>query len=107
MSMQRSLPATLLIAVACLIGLSITLSILGGVIAGILGIPPDAGVETSSELFGIGVIVAWIGAFKLLAFNPRPRPWKKLAWWTFVAFAVPFAVRVLGALTGSAKTPGP
>jgi hypothetical protein len=51
-------------------------------------------MELAGEFFGIAVLVAWIGTFKLLVFNPRPRPWKKLAWWTLVALVVPIVAIV-------------
>jgi len=59
----------------------------------------DAGVEIAGEFFGIGALIVWIGTFKLLVFNPKPRPWKKLAWWTLIAIVVPgVAVLVNGKL---------
>lgn len=93
MPLQRSFPITLLIAVVCVLGAWVTAAILGGIVAG-FGVPIRAAPEWVGELFGISILVAWIGTFKLLVFNPRPRPWKALAWWTLGAFVGPILIRV-------------
>lgn len=99
MAMQRSIPMTLFIAVLCVLGFFVTLVIPASIIGASLNVSPDAGVEIASEFFGIGALIAWIGTFKLLVFNPKPRPWKKLAWWTLIAIVVPgVAVLVNGKL---------
>jgi uncharacterized membrane protein len=98
MPMQRSIPVMLLIAVLCVVGFFATVVILGSIIAASFGVSVDGAMEDVGYFFGIGALVAWIGTFKLLTFNPRPRPWKKLAWWTLIATVIPIVVGVASRL---------